>query len=126
MKEYWKEFCVLYSRSVHVHVCLRAVTSVVSYSLPLWTPLSLGFSKQEYWSGLPCPPPGILLHPGIKTTSLTSPELAGGSFTTSDMWEAQSRSLLVINFMYSTVYIYLSRSPQNRGYLWKTFTFFCP
>ena len=47
------------------------------------TPLSLGFSRQEYWSGLLCPPPGDLPDPGIKPTSLMSPALAGGFFTTS-------------------------------------------
>ena len=36
-------------------------------------PLSMGFSKQEYGSGLPCPPPGDLPDPGIKPTSLMSP-----------------------------------------------------
>ena len=35
-------------------------------------PLSTGFSRQEYWSGLPCPPPGVLPNPGIKPTSFTS------------------------------------------------------
>ena len=54
----------------------------------LWTvahqaPLSMGFSRQEYWSGLPCPPPGDLPDPGLKLESLTSPALAGGFFTTS-------------------------------------------
>ena len=42
-----------------------------------------GFSRQEYWSGLPHPPSGDLPDPGIKPTSLTSPALAGGFFTTS-------------------------------------------
>ena len=59
----------------------------------LWTivckaPLSVGFSKQEYWSGLPCSPPGDLPDPGIEPTSLASPALAGGFFTTSTTWEA--------------------------------------
>ena len=45
-------------------------------------PLSTGFSRQEYWSGLPCPPPGDLPDPGIEPTSLTSSALAGGFFTT--------------------------------------------
>ena len=48
----------------------------------------MGISKQEYWSGLPCPPPGDLLDPGIELTSLMSPALAGGLFTTSTTWEA--------------------------------------
>jgi len=47
-----------------------------------------GFSKQEYWSRLPCPPPGDLPNPGIKAVSLMSPALAGGFFTTGSTWEA--------------------------------------
>jgi len=39
----------------------------------------VGFSRQEYWSGLPCPPPGVLPDPGIEPLS---PVLAGGFFTT--------------------------------------------
>ena len=51
-------------------------------------PLSLRFSRQEYWNRLPCPPPGDLPNPGIKPTSLMSLALAGGFFTTSAAWEA--------------------------------------
>ena len=59
----------------------------------LWTvarqaPQSRGFSRQEYWSGLPCPPPGDLPDLGIEPASLTSPALAGGFFTISATWEA--------------------------------------
>ena len=50
--------------------------------------LSLGFSRHEYWNGLPCSPPGDLPDPGIEPVSLTSPALAGGFFTTSATWEA--------------------------------------
>ena len=42
-------------------------------------PLIMGFSRQECWSGLPCPPPGDLPHPGMEPASLMSPALAGGS-----------------------------------------------
>ena len=49
----------------------------------------MGFSKQEYRSGLPCPPPGDLSDPGIKPESFTAPALAGGFFTTSATWETQ-------------------------------------
>ena len=50
----------------------------------LWTvtcqaPLSMGFCRQEYWSGLPCPPPGDLLDPGIEPLSLIPPALPEGS-----------------------------------------------
>ena len=54
-------------------------------------PLSMGFPRQEYWSGLPCPPPGDLPDPGIKPASLVSPALAGGFFTTSAPWEGLKR-----------------------------------
>ena len=46
-------------------------------------PLSMGFSRQEYWSGLPCPPPGALPGPGMESMSLMSPALAGGFFISS-------------------------------------------
>ena len=45
-------------------------------------PLSMGFSREEYWNGLPCPPPGDLPNPGIELMSLVSSALAGGFFTT--------------------------------------------
>ena len=44
------------------------------------TPLSVGFSRQESWSGLPFPPPGDLPNPGTEPLSLMSLALAGGSF----------------------------------------------
>ena len=73
------------------HVC---VISCVQLFGTLWAiapqaPLSLGFSRQQYQSGLPCPSPGYLPDPRIKPTSLTSPALAGRFFTTGTTWEAQ-------------------------------------
>ena len=47
----------------------------------------MGFSRQKYWSGLPCPPSGDLPDPGIEPSSLMSPALTGGFFTTSTTWE---------------------------------------
>ena len=52
------------------------------------TPLSMGFSRQEYWSGLLYLPPGDLLNPGTKPASLMSLALAGGLFNTSATWKA--------------------------------------
>ena len=74
-------------------MCMCQVASVVSDSATPWTvayqaPLSMGFSRQEYWSGLPCTPPGDLLDPGVEPMSLMSPALAGGFFTSSATWEA--------------------------------------
>ena len=67
--------------------------SHVQLFVTLWTvaqqaPLSMGFSRQEYWNGLPCPPPGDLPNPGIKPVSLISPVLQGGFFIPSVIWEA--------------------------------------
>ena len=45
--------------------------------------LSMGFPRQEYWTGLPCPRPGGIPEPGIETISLTSPALTGGFVITS-------------------------------------------
>ena len=50
--------------------------------------LSMGFSRQEYWRGLPCPSSEDLADPEIKPRSLMSPTLASGFFTTSTTWEA--------------------------------------
>ena len=71
----------------------RFSDSSVSNSATLWTaacqvPLSMGFSRQECWSGLPWPPSGDLPNPGIEPTFLRSPALAGRFFTTGDNWEA--------------------------------------
>ena len=52
---------------------------VTPWTVAHQVPLSMGFSRQEYWSGLPFPTPGDLSNPGIK---LVSPVLAGGFFTT--------------------------------------------
>ena len=52
----------------------------------------MGFSRQEYWSGLPCLPPGDLPNPGIEPTSLMCPALTGGFFITSTTWEAHGHA----------------------------------
>ena len=52
-------------------------------------PLSIGFSRQEYWSGLSFPTPEDLLYPGTEPVSLMSLALAGVFFMTSTTWEAQ-------------------------------------
>ena len=51
-------------------------------------PLSMGFSRQEYRSGFPCPPPGDLQDPGVRSASLMSSALAGWFFATRATWEA--------------------------------------
>ena len=66
------------------HACVLNHFCRVQLISALWTvtrqaPLSKGFSRQERWRGLPCPPPGDLPHPGTKPVS---PALVGGFFTT--------------------------------------------
>ena len=67
--------------------------SCVQLFVTLWTvacqaPLSMVFSRQEHWSGLPCPPPGDLPDPGIEPVSLMSLALTGGLCTTGTTWDA--------------------------------------
>ena len=84
--------CILWSKTLHV--CVLSHFCHVRLFATRWTvarkaPMSMGFSRQEYWSGLPCPPPGDLPDPGIELTSAASPALTAGFFTTSTTWEAQ-------------------------------------
>ena len=75
-------------------VCKLSYFSRVQLCATLWTVahlalLSMEFSRQENWSGLPFPPPGDLPDPEMELTSPMSPVLAGGFFTTSATWDAQ-------------------------------------
>ena len=77
-----------------MHACTLSHFSHVQLYVTLWTvacqaPQSMGFSRQEYWSGLPCPPPGNLLNSGVESMPLMPPELAGVFFTTNTTWEGQ-------------------------------------
>ena len=88
-----------------MHACVISTLSHVQLFATLWTvlhqaPLSMGFSRQEYWHRLPCPPPGDLTDPGIEAASLMSPALGGGFFTTSATWEPYMSS-------------YIRPNPQN-------------
>ena len=69
-------------------VLSRAQLFATPWTLVHQAPLSMGFSRQEYSSGLPCPLPGHLPEPGIEPMSLMSPALADGFFTSSTTWEA--------------------------------------
>ena len=69
-------------------------TLCIPWTVAHQAPLSVGFSKKEYWSGLPCPSPGDLPNPGIEPSSLMSPALAGRFFTISTTWEGQRTSAI--------------------------------
>ena len=74
-------------------ICLFLSLSHAYSFATLWTvahqgPLSMGFSRQEYWSDLLFPSLGDLPDPGIEPTSLASPALASGFFASGTTWEA--------------------------------------
>ena len=76
---------------------LESVSQLLSHVqlfVTLWTvalqaPLSMVFSRREYWSRLPFPSPGHLPDLGMETSSLSFPALAGRFFTTSATWGAR-------------------------------------
>ena len=84
LKEIYHNYWVLYMQSRFNCVQFFATP----WTVACWAPLSLGFSRQRYWSGLPFPHPGDLPDPGIEPVSLMSPVLSGGFFTTSTIWKA--------------------------------------
>ena len=70
----------------YVHTCMLSRFNCVWLFMTLWAVacqalLSMGFSRQDYWSGLPCPPPRDLPDPGIKSSPLMFPALSYGFFT---------------------------------------------
>ena len=81
-----KGYTVHRKRSTNGLLCVSGSSLPGLFATP-WTlahqaPLSMGFSRQGYWSGLPFPSPGDLPDPGIEPMSLTSPTLEGWFFTT--------------------------------------------
>ena len=95
-KHIWNPpICLLHPTNIFIflHACLSHFSCVHLCVTP-WTSracqasLFMEFSRQEYWSGLPCPPPGDLPDPGNEPVSLLSPALASGFITTSATWEA--------------------------------------
>ena len=79
-----------------VCVCIAQLSQLfaTSQTVACQTPLFVGFSRQEYWSGLPLPTIGDLPNPEIETMPLASPVLVGGFFTT----EASGKPLNVFQF----------------------------
>ena len=71
--------CTSYKRCHYLIMCLVIQSCATRWPAAHQAPLSMGFPRREYWSGLPFPPPGDLPGPGIEPTP---PTLAGGVFTT--------------------------------------------
>ena len=79
-----------------LHVCMLSCFSRILLLVTLWTvacqaPLSMGFSKQEYWNGLPFPSPRDLPDPGIEPALHRFLELAVGFFNSSTTWETRHK-----------------------------------
>ena len=94
-------------------VCVLSRFSCVWLFATPWTvalllPLSMGFSRQEYWSGLPCPPPGDLLNPGTEPMSLMSPALADRFFTISATWEAPGYEYHLLKKHWIKTYVHIA------------------
>ena len=99
-----------------LNCCSRVQLFGSLWAVACQAPLSMGFSRQEYWSGLSRPPPGDLPNPGIKLMCLKSPALAGVFFTTSTTWVDKKKDrlanydLLAVSQMKSL----LTKPPQAR------------
>ena len=87
---------------VHANLLQFCLTLCNLWTVAHQAPLSMGFSRKKYWSGLPWPPPGTLPDPGIEPTSLMSPVLADGFFTTSTTFFTTRAGKPLL-----TVYLYL-------------------
>ena len=85
------------------HVCVPSHLSCVQL-FGLWTlthqaPLSMGCARQEYWSGLPFPPPGDLPNPGIELMFSAAPALARGFFTAEPSEKPYIQDIMTLNIM---------------------------
>ena len=96
---------------MQVQVLLSCVRLLATpWTIACQAPLCMGFSRQEYWSGLLCPPPRYLLDPGIEPKSLMSSALAGGFFTTGITWEAHC-----LYYKYTTLEMYQDGRAGEHG-----------
>ena len=85
--------------NVHAKSLQSCLTLCDSLDLACQAPLSMGFSRQEYWSGLPCPPPEDLPDSGTEPSSFKPPALADGFFTTHATWEALRQEVRARNVL---------------------------
>jgi len=76
-------------------------------------PLTMEYSRQEYWSEVPLPTPGDLPDPGIEPMSLTSSALAGRFFTNCTTWEALSFSESICNGLWVHMFVICWKSEMK-------------
>ena len=110
-----------------LHAIMLRRFSCVWLCETLWTvacqaPLSLGFSKPEYWSGLPCSPPGYIPNPGIEPAS---PVLAGGFFTTES--SGKPKKIVKRNEnqgLVTSLLLVVAQTVNNLPAMWETWVWF--
>ena len=119
----------LFTPELHLLLCVKSFSHVWLLVTP-WTvacqaPLSMGFSRQEYWSEFPFPSPGDLPDSGIKPMTLRSPMLAGGFFTTEPPGKPEVHIILPQMAAWCN-YTFLGSSFQNlRCHFWDPIYFIC-
>ena len=120
---------------VHVPSCFSRVQLFATpWTVAHQAPLSIRFSRQEYWSGLPCPPPGDLPNPGFKPTSPMAPTLQADSLPRSHLGKPTREQCISPTHSDGTV-LFASKDgpchtmigtipkPEVRGCLWMNLSF---
>ena len=107
--------------------CVPSCFSRVRLFMTPWTvahqaPLSMEFSREVYWSGLLCPPPGVLSDLGTKPTSLTSPALTDNFFTCHSWYEKQ---VVILHGILKQAYtLWYTNGIMIGIYLWGSLEFY--
>ena len=107
----WYVCVLLLLLSRFSHVWLFETPWIVA----LQAPLSMGFSRQEYWSGLPCPPPGDFPHLGIEPASSVAPTLQAGSLLLSHQG---SPKYDILTSKYCHCYFWVNGTDNLKIFLW--------
>ena len=126
--------CVCVCVCVHAHTQLCQTLFEIPWTIAHQAPLSMGFPRQEYWSGLPFPSPGDLPDSGIKHTSLASPARTDrflvlhiklvflGIYSFLNMagsfWQSFRNSLIVIEAQWSRNWLNISLNNSHDIFLW--------
>ena len=110
--------CIYIHIYIYMYIHVLSHFSHVQFFATLWTvahqtPLSMGFSRQEYWNVLPCSPPGGIASMQESNLHLMSLALTGIFFTTSTTWEVQYIHTYIYTHTYVCMYIYIERERER-------------
>ena len=107
-----------------MRLCVLSRFSGIQLFATLWSaacqaPLSTGLSRQEYWSGLPCPPPGDFPDPRIEPVSLTSPASGAGSSPLVPPGKPSETTEMSILFEFSITWLcFYTEKINNKNIKW--------